>query len=112
MGNETMRVELTTSGGLTGLGVGSVKVDGSSATIDGRVTTQLTEAEEARLHRLPIVRASRPPAGSPDAVLYTLTIDGQRFSWSDVAAPAECRRWAEALLAIRERALDHPSSSM
>jgi len=107
-----MRVELITSGGLTGLGVGSVKVDGTSATIDGRVTTKLTEAEEARLHRLPIVRASRLPSGSPDAVLYTLTIDGQRFSWNDVAAPAECRRWAEALLAIRERALDQPSSSM
>lgn len=107
-----MRVELITSGGLTGLGLGSVKVDGTSATIDGRVTTKLTETEEARLQRLPIVRASRPPAGSPDAVLYTLTIDGQRFSWSDVAAPAECRRWAEALLAIRERTLDQPSSSM
>lgn len=95
-----------------GRGAGSVRVDGTSATIDGRVTTQLTEAEAARLRRLPIIRASRPPAGSPDAILYTLTIDGKRFSWSDVSAPPECRRWAEALLAIRERALDQPSPSM
>ncbi len=107
-----MRVELTTSGGLTGRGVGSVRVEGSNATIDDRVTTQLTKSEEARLHRLPIVPAARPAAGSPDAILYTLTIDGQRFSWSDVSAPTECRRWAEALLAIRDRALDQPSSSM
>lgn len=107
-----MRVELTTSGGLTGRGVGSVRVDGSNATIDGRITTQLTASEEAQLHRLPIVRKTRPPQNQPDAVLYTLTIDGERWSWSDVAAPAECRRWAEALLAIRDRALDQPSSSM
>lgn len=107
-----MRVELTTSGGLTGRGVGSVSVDGSNATIDGRLRTELTGDEQARLSRLPAVRAARSPAGSPDAVLYTLTIEGQHFVWSDVAAPPECRRWAEALLAIRERALDQPSSSM
>ena len=107
-----MHVELITSGGLTGRGVGSVRVEGSNATIDGRVTTRLTEAEEARLHRLPIVRTGRAPGRTPDAVLYTLTIDGQRFTWSDVSAPAECQRWAEALLAIREPALDQPSSSM
>ena len=107
-----MHVELITSGGLTGRGVGSVRVEGSNATIDGRVTTQRTEAEQARLHRLPIVRTARASGGAPDAVLYTLTIDGQRFSWNDVSAPAECQRWADALLAIRDRALDQPSSSM
>ena len=107
-----MRVQLETSGGLTGRGVGSVSVDGSHATIDGRVTTELTKAEKTRLSGLPVVRATRSPAGAPDAVLYTLTIEGQRFIWTDVSAPAECRRWAEALLAIRDRALDQPSSSM
>lgn len=107
-----MRVELTTSGGLTGRGIGSVRVDGSSATIDGRVTTGLTQAEEARLNRLPIVRTARSPRGGPDAITYTLTIEGERFIFDDVAAPPECRRWAEVLLAIRERALDQPSSSI
>lgn len=107
-----MRVELTTSGGLTGRGIGSIRVDGRSVTIDGRVTTELTEAEEARLNRLPIVRTARSPRGAPDAVVYTLTIEGQRFIFDDLAAPADCRRWAEVLLAIRERALDQPSSSI
>lgn len=107
-----MRIELTTSGGLTGRGIGSVKVEGSTATIDGSVTTQLTDVEEARLHRLPIVRRSRTGAPTPDAVQYTLTIDGERFSWTDGGAPNDCQRWAETLLAIRDRALDQPSSSM
>lgn len=107
-----MRVELTTSGGLTGRGVGSVRVDGSSATIDGRVTTELTKAEETRLRRLPTLRTTRSPSTAADAVLYTLTIDGKRFTFTDVAAPPECRQWADELLAIRERALDQPSSSM
>ena len=107
-----MQIELTTSGGLGGRGIGSVKVDGSMATIDGSVTTELTQAEEARLARLPIVRVTRAPSGTPDAIRYTLTIDGRRWSWSDTSAPLDCRRWAETLLAIRDRALDQPSSSM
>ena len=107
-----MRIELTTSGGLTGRGIGSVLVDGTTATIDGKVTTELTEDEAARLHRLPIVRTTRPPAATPDAIRYTLIIDGERWSWSDPGVPTDCRRWAEALMAIRDRALDHPSSSM
>ena len=107
-----MRVELTTSGGLTGRGVGSIRVEGSSATIDGRVTIELTKAEETRLSRLPTVSRTRSPSAAPDAVLYTLTIEGQRFIFTDVAAPPECRRWADELFAIRERALDQPSSSM
>lgn len=109
-----MQIELTTYGGVTGRGIGSVRVDGSTATIDDRVTTQLTEAEEARLHHLPIVRKTRPPASTPDAIRYTLVIDGERWTWSDPGAPPDCRRWAEALFAIRERALalDQPSSSM
>ena len=73
-----MHVELVTSGGLTGRGVGSVKVDGTLATIDNRVTTELTAAEEAQLHRLPIIRKARPHAPKPDAVQFVLTIDGER----------------------------------
>ena len=107
-----MKIQLTTSGGLTGRGVGSVQIEGASVTVDDRVTVELTDAEEARLHRLPILRNTRGPAATPDAVTYTLTVDGQRWSWSDLGATRECRTWAEALLAIRERALGQPSSSM
>ncbi len=107
-----MTIQLTTSGGLTGRGVGSVKVDGSSATIDNRVTVELTDQEAARLHRLPVLRSTRGPSTLPDAITYTLTVDGERWSWTDIGAPSECRRWAEALLAIRDRALGQPSSSM
>lgn len=107
-----MRVELTTSGGLTGRGLGSVVIEGRRAIIDGKVSSQITDAEEARLSRLPIVRSTRSPRGSADAVSYTLVIDGHRWTWTDAAPPSDCSRWAEVLLAIRERALAQPSSSM
>jgi len=88
MGNETMRVELITSGGLTGQGVGAVRVEGSSATIDGRVTTQLTEAEEARLHRLPIVRASRPEQVEQNAAASGIELDEETLAAIDEAVGA------------------------
>ena len=100
-----MRVSLVTSGGLTGQGVGSVTIEDDRALIDGHVSTPLTAEEEARLHRLPIVRASRPLRATPDAVTYTLVIDGVRWTWNDANAPQECSSWADALLKIRARAL-------
>jgi hypothetical protein len=94
-----------TSGGLTGRGVGSVTIEDDRALIDGHVSTPLTADEAARLHRLPIVRASRPMRAAPDAITYTLTIDGARWTWNDANAPRECASWADVLLSIRERAL-------
>lgn len=108
-----MTIQLTTSGGFTGRGAGSVKVDGRSATIDNRLTVELTAAESASLANLPELRAARRGASAtPDAITYTLTIDGKSWSWSDAEPPGHCQRWAAALLAIRDRALGQPSSSM
>lgn len=99
-----MRIALETSGGFTGRGIGSIVIDGHNAVADGRHTTELTPEELARLDRLPILRrASRPPSITPDAVVYTLTVDGQRWVWGEGAAPPDFTNWANALLAIRER---------
>jgi len=107
-----LRIELVTSGGFTGRGIGSIRIDGTSATADGIIATELTAAEEARLHRLPILGKTRSPSKKPDAIVYTLTIDGHRWTWNEAAAPPDFASWADALLAIRERVLGKTPSSM
>ncbi|HEX9163207.1 MAG TPA: hypothetical protein VF980_15990 [Thermoanaerobaculia bacterium] len=109
-----MRIELTTSGGLTGRGVGSVTIDGADATIDGRTKLRITREEQSRLEHVARPESHPRRSFTPDAVIYSLTIDGNQWSWDDAAPAPECERWAEMLLAIRERALalDQTSSSM
>ncbi|HSP17511.1 MAG TPA: hypothetical protein VLV78_22390 [Thermoanaerobaculia bacterium] len=107
-----MKIELITSGGVTGRGVGTVKIEGSDAVIDGTMTAELTDAEEARLACLPILRSTRSPHRTPDAIVYTLIVDGHRWTWSDVAAPPDFANWARTLLAIRERVIGQLPSSM
>lgn len=107
-----MKIELITSGGLTGRGIGSVKVEDNNVVVDGGIATELTPAEQARLHRLPILGKTRSPVTKPDAVTYTLTIDGHRWTWTDVSAPPDFASWADALLAIRARVVNQPPSSM
>ena len=107
-----LRIELVTSGGFTGRGVGSIRIDGTSAIADGAVSTELTTEERARLDRLPILRNTRSRSNTADAVVYTLTIDGRRWTWRDGAAPPEFANWADALLATRARVLNQAPSSM
>ncbi|MGZ5476170.1 MAG: hypothetical protein ACXW29_07390 [Thermoanaerobaculia bacterium] len=78
--NETMRISLTTTGGLTGRGVGSVTVQANLA--------------------LPKPKPTPPPKPTPDAITYTLTIDGQQWSWTDANTPDDCQAWADALLKL------------
>jgi hypothetical protein len=92
-----MKIELTTSGGLTGRGIGNIAVD----------LDRLTPSEQERLASLPLPKPTPSPKPAPDAINYTLRIDGQLWSWTDVDAPADCVAWADALLAIA-----HRSSSM
>jgi hypothetical protein len=107
-----MKIELITSGGVTGRGLGTVKIDGANAVIDGTVTAELTDAERARLTRLPILRTTRAPRRTADAVVYTLVVDGHRWTWNDAAAPPDFASWARTLLAIRERVIGQLPSSM
>lgn len=106
-----MRIELVTSGGFTGRGVGSIRVEGSNAVIDGGIPTELTAAELARIDRLPILRKLRAPLIRPDAIVYTLNVDGRRWTWGDGSAPPDFASWADALLAIRKRVLDRDQAS-
>lgn len=112
-----MRIELVTSGGFTGRGIGSVRVDGSNALIDGGIATELTPTELARLDRLPILRTLRAPLIRPDAIVFTLNVDGRRWTWGEHSAPPDFASWADALMAIRRRVLENgqplqPPSSM
>ncbi len=107
-----MKIELITSGGVTGRGVGTVKIDGTNAIIDGTLPAVLTAAEEARLARLPILRTTRAPIKTPDAIVYTLIVDGHRWAWNDAAAPPDFASWARTLLEIRERVIGQVPSSM
>ncbi len=107
-----MKIELITSGGITGRGVGTVKIDGTNAIIDGTVAAELTSAEQARLARLPILRTTRAPRKTPDAIVYTLTVDGHRWTWNDAAAPPDFASWARTLLEIRARVISQGLSSM
>jgi hypothetical protein len=99
-----MRIALETSGGFSGRGVGSIVINGHSAVADGQHMTELTADELARIDRLPILRrAARPPLIRPDAIVYTLTVDGQRWVFGEGSAPPDFTNWANALLAIRDR---------
>ena len=107
-----LRIELLTSGGFTGRGVGSIRIDGNSAVTDGGLSTELTPDEVARLDRLPILRSIRPRQVTPDAIVYTLIVDGRRWMWGEGSAPPEFTNWATALLDIRRRVVDQTPSSM
>ncbi len=106
-----MRIELLTSGGFTGRGIGSVRVDGRNAVIDGGISTELTPAEIARIDRLPILRTVRAPLMKPDAIVYTLNVDGKRWTWGEHSAPPDFASWADALMAIRKRVLENGEAS-
>ena len=99
-----MRIELITSGGFAGRGVGSIRIDGTNAIADGQTST-LTDAEQARIHRLPILGKTRSLAPKPDAIVYTLTVDGHRWTWNDGYAQPDFASWADVLLEIRQRVL-------
>ncbi|HSP35874.1 MAG TPA: hypothetical protein VLU46_16295 [Thermoanaerobaculia bacterium] len=106
-----MRIELVTSGGFTGLGVGSIRIDGTTAVVDGGVATELTAAEVARIDRLPILKRLTPRGSTPDSIVFTLVIDGQRWRFGEHGAPPEFANWANALLEIRRRVVDQTPSS-
>ncbi len=107
-----MRIALETTGGFTGRGIGSIVIEGTNALADGQVTSELTADEQARLHRLPILGSIRAPRIKPDAVVFKLTVDGQRWTWGETTAPPDFANWASALLAIRARLVGQTPSSM
>lgn len=112
------RIELTTSGGFAGRGLGSVVVEDGQATtasISGPCgTTQLTAAERealssaiANLHDLePSYVPSSNPHGNADQVRYTLMLGDRKTVWIDESTdrlPASLRELTRVLWQVRDR---------
>ncbi len=92
-------LDLTTDGGLTGRGLGSVSIRGDAITArtlgpqscSGTVTAternELAAAVEPALHEE--WRSDYTPAGNPhgsaDQIRYALTLNGRRVTWTDEA---------------------------
>jgi hypothetical protein len=103
-------LSVTTDGGFTGRGLGSVTIKDDRATTE-RCDAPLTDAEKARLEKL--VGAADPSSwrdsygdadGHPDQVKYTLTLGGHTTSWRDEdKVPADVRALYEAAWHVRSR---------
>jgi hypothetical protein len=107
-----LHASLTTDGGLSGRGLGSIDVVGRDITTD-KCRATLTDEEAAELARL--AKAAKPDSwkpeygqqARPDQVRYTLTLEGRSTSWwgeSPADLPAEVRALRESLWKLRARA--------
>lgn len=107
-----LHASLTTDGGLSGRGLGSIEVVARDITTD-KCKATLTDEEAAELARL--AKAAKPESwkseygqqARPDQVHYTLTLEGHSTSWwgeNPDGLPAEARALRESLWKIRARA--------
>lgn len=107
-----LHASLTTDGGLSGRGLGSIEVTGRAIKTD-KCNAELTDEENAELTRL--AQAAKPESWSaeygkparPDQVHYTLTLEGHSTSWWGENAeglPEEVRALRESLWKVRSRA--------
>lgn len=112
----TMRIELTSEGGISGRGVGGITIDGTTITAgDGRreCRGELTAQERDALAQR--VRDAHPErwktdegTGHPDQIRYTLKLSDHTISWhgEDLSTlPADVRALYAALWPIRQRVL-------
>lgn len=106
-------LSLTTEGGISGRGIGSVSIDGDDVDA-GRCRGTLTAAEREELQRL--IAAAHPESwkaeygepARPDQVRYTLTLAGHATSWygeRQPDLPAEVAALREAAWKVRSRVL-------
>lgn len=99
-------IELTTEGGLTGRGVGNLRVEGDTLFLNGQRRRQITEAEGARLDLLTgtLPQVSRRKERPPDGIRYQVRVGDQSVSWTDAdfdRLPDEIRRLFAALWNMR-----------
>lgn len=80
--NET--IELTTDGGFTGRGIGSVRIEGTKLSVNGRFVRDLTPSQAAGFARLAAaVSDFAGSATSPDAIAYRLQAGEHTITWRD-----------------------------
>ncbi|HEX9984545.1 MAG TPA: hypothetical protein VGF69_14890 [Thermoanaerobaculia bacterium] len=79
-----MRLTITTDGGFTGRGIGSVTIDDPESR---------EELREALANARPETWQPEYAAGGADLVRYTLTLDGVSVTWVETAViPDDLRR--------------------
>ncbi len=80
--NET--IELTTEGGFTGRGIGSIRIEGRKVIANGRHVRDLTAAESQRLAALAAaVDDISSTTTTPDAIRYRLRVGNRLLTWTD-----------------------------
>jgi hypothetical protein len=80
--NET--IELTTDGGLTGRGIGSVRIEGTKLIVSGRFVRNLSATEVRTLVELTSsLEDFEGSRQTPDAVHYRLRAGGHTLTWTD-----------------------------
>jgi hypothetical protein len=99
---QRIELSLTTSGGFSGRGLGSVAVHGNdltAKTIGGAECARQLDAQEQQQLATAVASAraetwkedytpSSNPHGNADQIHYTLTLDGRSVRWTDEATPA------------------------
>jgi hypothetical protein len=102
-------MSITTDGGISGRGLGSVTIAQSSVTAsDGRRSCDgtLTAAERDALRQLTAVTPRETTApGRPDQIRYTLTVGERSASWYGEEPPPDLARAFATLWQIRVRVL-------
>jgi hypothetical protein len=95
--NET--IELTTDGGLTGRGVGSVRIEGRKLFANGRFVRDLTLSERQRLNTFAAaIDDFSGSATAPDAIHYRLRAGDHVLTWTDAdRLPAPVQTLFDAL---------------
>jgi len=107
--SELPRISITSEGGITGRGVGSIVIDGGQVTAtlgQKSCVGALTEAERDKLQKLiPIRDSNEAGHGGPDQIRYTLTAGDHTASWFGEEAPKEIAPLFRLLWEIRQRVL-------
>jgi len=103
-----VHLTITTDGGFTGRGLGTIAIEAKKATTD-RCSSPLTAAEleqlgEAMNAAKKIEWKESYGAAHPDAVRWTLETDGRKTSWYDNNdVPKELGALRDAAWKVRER---------
>lgn len=103
------RISLTSDGGISGRGVGSVSVDQGEVTAGSDRKTchaTITDGERHELSKLTDISEYKPSGfGSPDEVRYTLSVGSRTATWYGELPPKSIRPLVTALWKIRQRVL-------
>jgi hypothetical protein len=104
---ELPHIRVTSDGGITGRGVGGIEITADRVTAalgEKTCTATLTEDERGQLRSLTGIRETKASGtGSPDQILYTMTVGDRTASWYGEAAPQDLAPLFDLLWRIRQR---------